>query len=203
MGYTINERKYDYDSMTNQNIKKEFVSRHVYVNVSSMVEYILSKSFEDLHTPFSDEDITNYYLPICPECGENHVFEEKTEVCKCCDCGEIFFIEPKYCPVCTDTWSENENAFDELDVVYMCQHCGHIVEDIDELRTEPQEIYGWWMISDFLARKLKEKGECIIEGEGIWGRTCCGQAILLDSVISEICYEMEILEDQKYSCEGK
>ena len=63
-----------------------------------------------------------------------------------------------------------------------------------------QEILEYWIVSPWLGEKLREKGEPVLErwGGWIWGRTCSGQAILLDNVISEICYEMEILEGQQY-----
>ena len=49
-----------------------------------------------------------------------------------------------------------------------------------------------WIISDWLADKLEAKGEMILKdfyGLTIWGRTCSGQAILLDGVIQEIAKE--------------
>jgi len=52
---------------------------------------------------------------------------------------------------------------------------------------EPLEF---WIVSDWLAEKLREKGEVIIDYEHvdfyIWGRSCSGQAIYLDGVIREI-----------------
>ena len=57
-------------------------------------------------------------------------------------------------------------------------------------------------MSNWLADKLEAKGKMILHdflGLTIWGRTCSGQAILLDGVISEICNDMAILNGQKYS----
>ena len=53
---------------------------------------------------------------------------------------------------------------------------------------EPQEIYEWWIVDSWLLGKLKEHGEHILctEYGSWWGRTCTGQAIFLDEVISEI-----------------
>lgn len=70
----------------------------------------------------------------------------------------------------------------------------------DDYDPEPQEIYEWWIVSEYLYRKLKEKGEPVLEwgNNYYWGRTCMGQAIKMDNVIGEICEEMEILEGQKY-----
>lgn len=50
-----------------------------------------------------------------------------------------------------------------------------------------------WIVSDRLADKLAAKGEMILKdfyGLTIWGRTCSGQAILLDGVIEDIALEM-------------
>ena len=61
------------------------------------------------------------------------------------------------------------------------------------------EILEYWAVSSYLADKLEEKGECIAKDFldfNVWGRTCSGQAILLDYVISDIAYDMEILEGQ-------
>jgi len=93
------------------------------------------------------------------------------------------------CPHCSEQFDNN---------VDICPHCG---EDghIEELEQEQQEIMEWWIVTDYLHRKLSEKGEPVLEwgNNYYWGRCCSGQAIMLDSVISEICSAMEILEGQK------
>lgn len=51
------------------------------------------------------------------------------------------------------------------------------------------EAYEHWIVSDWLADKLEERGEMILRdflGLTIWGRTCSGQAIMLDGVICDI-----------------
>lgn len=64
---------------------------------------------------------------------------------------------------------------------------------------DPDEVYEHWVVSDWLARRLREKGETIGElfNLTIWGRQNSGQAILLDNVIAEIAAEMQILEGQQ------
>lgn len=54
------------------------------------------------------------------------------------------------------------------------------------------EIYEHWLISDWLSRKLSEKGKTVGElfGLTIWGRCCTGQSICLDRVIQEIALEL-------------
>lgn len=51
-----------------------------------------------------------------------------------------------------------------------------------------KEIYEWWVVSDWLEKRLEEQGESILKTEygSWWGRTCRGQAIYLDSVIEAI-----------------
>ena len=53
-----------------------------------------------------------------------------------------------------------------------------------------KDIFEYYFISDWLAQKLIEAGEPILDSEildyPIWGRTCTGQAIILDGTIQEI-----------------
>lgn len=87
-----------------------------------------------------------------------------------------------------------------------CKNCGKHVKSIDTpsqlcedcfLFREPFE---YWFITNYLADKLSEQGEIIYDrfNQPIWGRCTTGQAISLDSVIDEVCLDMEILEGQKY-----
>lgn len=56
----------------------------------------------------------------------------------------------------------------------------------------PREVYEYWVVSDWMADKLKERGYLVTDWMGltIWGRQCTGQAILLDYVINSICCEL-------------
>ena len=66
------------------------------------------------------------------------------------------------------------------------------IEDIENLNDaetdEYQEIFEWWAISNWLADKLKEHKEPILDNDygTWWGRTCTGQAIKMDAVIEDI-----------------
>ncbi|MBS6831862.1 MAG: hypothetical protein KH216_03380 [Clostridiales bacterium] len=53
------------------------------------------------------------------------------------------------------------------------------------------EVLEWWLVTPWLAERLKELGEIIIDELGCrwWGRLTSGQAIHMDSVIREICGE--------------
>ena len=51
------------------------------------------------------------------------------------------------------------------------------------------EVLEWWFVTPWLAERLKEQGEIIIDKLGCrwWGRLTSGQAIYMDGVIQEIC----------------
>ena len=53
---------------------------------------------------------------------------------------------------------------------------------------EPEEALEHWLVSDWLASRLREEGEMVIDflDLTIWGRTTSGQAICMDSVIEDI-----------------
>jgi hypothetical protein len=73
-------------------------------------------------------------------------------------------------------------------------------EEKEQLESEddPIEAYEHWIVSDWLAERLAEKGEITGEllGLTLWGRTTTGQAICLDGVIREIASDMGILPGQ-------
>ena len=58
-------------------------------------------------------------------------------------------------------------------------------------RNDNEEVLEWWLVTPWLAERLKEQGEIIIDKLGCrwWGRQTSGQAIYMDGVIQEICGE--------------
>jgi hypothetical protein len=62
------------------------------------------------------------------------------------------------------------------------------IEDEIQKEKEPQEIYEWWVVSDWLVIMLRKAGEPILNNDygTWWGRCSTGQAILLDGVIEAI-----------------
>jgi hypothetical protein len=66
------------------------------------------------------------------------------------------------------------------------------IEDIENLNDEEtdeyREIFEWWSISNWLAEKLREHKQPILENDygTWWGRCTTGQAIKMDGVIEEI-----------------
>lgn len=58
-----------------------------------------------------------------------------------------------------------------------------------------REVFEHWIVSDWLADKLAEKGEKVdkdFAGMTIWARTTTGQGIASDSVIEAICAELNV-----------
>lgn len=51
------------------------------------------------------------------------------------------------------------------------------------------EVLEWWLVTSYLACKLQQQGEIIIDDYGCywWGRTTSGQTIAMDGVIQAIC----------------
>jgi hypothetical protein len=79
-------------------------------------------------------------------------------------------------------WDDVENLYAPCGNCEECKNNGDECED-----TQPQEVYEWWAVSPWLFEELKKRGEPVIDTfPHIWGRTCTGQAIALDSVISDI-----------------
>lgn len=62
-----------------------------------------------------------------------------------------------------------------------------------DLEPQRHEIYEHWIVSEWLAGQLEERGEVVerdFYGLTLWGRAGTGQAILLDGVICEIYDEL-------------
>jgi len=150
----------NYHSNENQKILGKFVDREVIKNASPLIEDLLQIE------KISYDDIENYYVATCPECGE---------------------IE-----------ADSDRADEKVNDMY---HCAYCKAEFDEWESEPQEIYEWWFVTSMLYEDLRGRGEPVIDSDYgyLWGRTCTGQAILLDNVIGSIAEDMGILDGQKYS----
>ncbi len=63
-----------------------------------------------------------------------------------------------------------------------------------EFNLEPdfQETFEFWLVTDYLARLLKDKGAVVEEvlGLTVWGRGCSGQAICMDAITQDIAFEI-------------
>lgn len=63
----------------------------------------------------------------------------------------------------------------------------------NDIEPHQREVYEHWIVSEWLADKLAEKGEKVdkdFAGMVVWARTTTGQGIAADSVIEKICEEL-------------
>lgn len=78
--------------------------------------------------------------------------------------------------------SADEECLPEPDV----QLLENIHQDYEERNS--QEIYEWWAVAEWLAKDLISIGEPVLVNDygQWWGRTCTGQAIILDGTMQKI-----------------
>lgn len=182
----------------NQEIKRKFVGQHVYCNVNSLVEYCLSKGFEDRESPVNLDEIENYYS--YPEwstklLGEDLYFNGGSEDDKNTFTEEFQRLKDESTELNDSGEISDETYSHNLELIENAEY------DFEQIEQEAKEIFEWWAVSDYLFDKLKERGCAVVDTGSckVWGRTTTGQAILLDYVISAICADMEILEGQQNS----
>ena len=164
---------------------------------NTVVEYILSKQHEDYeNVPFSGDDIENnhttgqieingYYETLTEEERDekvefyNHLLERAEHVAE--QRGELL----------ENASDEDYNILDNkhnkaLDKVGDIES---IISDLEDMYfDEYPEIMQWFECDDYMIDRLREKGEIVLD-DTYWGRTCCGQSIVLDGVIQTIAYE--------------
>lgn len=176
----------DYNSIRNQDIKGQFVQKHIYACMTCIVEYVLAKSNEDRDAPFSYDDLpdSTYFEDAL---GNSYSYQEREDQLSC--------------------WQDELDAIDSL-LEHDDQNASYIqqkeslevqIDDLNSAAEQFAEIYEWWICSSWLASRLRQFDQVILEdgNNAYWGRCTTGQAILLDSVISRICEDMEILDGQR------
>lgn len=192
--------KINYNSCVNQDIKGKFVAREVYTCFSYEMDSILK-------IPYCDA-VNGSDLPTYDDIENMYYFDDENVIYKIMQEWQYQEEELKEYANNPDTYNRRVKTDNDFEVFLNSLNDEELEElanefniDIDEERSTPHEIFEWWIISEYLYRKLKEKGYPVLEwgNNYYWGRCTTGQAILLDWIISSICEEMEILDGQKYS----
>jgi hypothetical protein len=154
----------------------EFVHREVIYCVSGLVFQIGRESDDWFHL-FVQDDWETAVREAVPDMPREKLLE---------------FLRENNCEVGADSsaatlWSaclrHLESAASWLDF-------GHTYD----LEPQRHEIYEHWIVSEWLAAQLEQRGEVVerdFHGLTIWGRACTGQAILLDEVICAIYDELQ------------
>lgn len=93
-------------------------------------------------------------------------------------------------------WTPNQAEAARISAIAVIRgETGAAQEYCDRFRLDPYEweIYEQWAISDYLAQKLRERGERIgkLAGLDVWGRTTTGQSIAMDDVIRSIVHDAQ------------
>lgn len=158
--------------------------------VTRIVEFCLHQAEEDegnTENPFSYDDIPYWPDPV----GEDWTIAQCAEALQ--DYG--FIWSDVMSDIGAADWTEvgNDEVLtypdpEELDDDWQADLQEYLRESVD---FDPREIFEWWIVSGWLAGRLQERGEIILnDGNSVyWGRQCTGQAIKMDGVIREICAE--------------
>ncbi len=168
-----------------------YLQHEVYRNMTALVDDLRKLQYEmrgDLADGFSDENIAN----LTPDPGEWDAAQ-----CRAwledhgCDLPNAPTLE---CPVCHDATHPtcagpcgdsgrvpDPNADEDDDYV-------DALRDAVRDNAELEEVYEWYLVSEWLGRKLAAIGECVLDsGYGVfWGRTCTGQAVIMDGTLQRV-----------------
>ena len=185
------------DTGEGQEVLRQFVDREVIYNANQFMGGV-GKDPEGAANMFDDyaDDIFNLFGRTDWQSAAEYEGWEEID-------GDIVKRNPR-----SDTEVEDWMEGEELDVKFAdCspnmqedfrKQCEIALEetafsweeacDIDRLEAYEHEALEHYIVSDWLGDKLAKAGEMVgeIAGFTIWGRTCSGQAILLDGVIQDI-----------------
>lgn len=154
------------NSAENQRIKGAFVDREVISCASRIVGAACDVAGDN-------EDVIDAYVPV-PD------YESALSD------AEIEPFTDEYGASC---WRDKDGTTCAGDASEACEFFS--------IESYEREIFEHWIVTDFLGRRLSERGEKVLRdffGMGcVWCRTTTGQAILLDSVISDICADLGLL----------
>jgi len=150
----------------------DFVQRQVIYCVSGLVYEIARQKIDEWHHLFVQDDWETPALEAIRALPREQLQE---------------LLEENDFPIDAD---ETSDMLTRIYLQFLKQQ-GSLREFCDANRVDPEqnEVYEHWIVSEWLAGRLEDHGEVIerdFYGLTIWGRTCTGQAILLDDVICSI-----------------
>jgi hypothetical protein len=74
-----------------------------------------------------------------------------------------------------------------------------VLADLECAEPEQREIFEWWLITPYFARKLSKYGHPVLNNEfgKWWGRTCTGQSLSCDDFIWELAHEAGLFDKEQ------
>ena len=174
---------------------REFINREIYTCSTLEIETLLRCGMNGMEDCPTIDYVENMYcymvdgVPYSQDEWEELIKEKREELAKLeTEIEELEELETEREELETEIeeLEELETEREELETE---------IEELEELETEPQEIFEWWAVSRWLAAKLGEYNEPILDfgNNYYWGRTCTGQSIVLDGVINNIAKDLGII----------
>lgn len=131
------------------------------------------------------------------ECWADDIAHAKEQCLDAYRDAELFGVSIDDSVALDDWCDKNPNLLDAIrrkvwEIVDIESGAYEWVCDHFNLEPEYGEIYEHWIVSDWLGRKLSERGHIVENylGMTIWGRGCTGQAISMDGVMEQICNDL-------------
>ena len=194
---------------------RTFVNNNVYSCVTTMVEYILLKSWEDRDAPFCFEDVENKYprgeirwngawMEFDSESELDEWKAEQMDEIATAKQNELDGLQENL-DAGLISQREFEATGSEIEETYsqMEYKLDDACDDAGMLMEEYQEIYEYWLVSSWLCSKLEEAGQPVIPDEHIWGRCTSGQAIVIDGVIRELVKQYVLTQEEVESLHSR
>lgn len=164
-----------------QQVAHEMLNAHPIENMSMIMDYILSKSWDDPDTPYAwDSDVQN----LRPDVDSMDIEECEEWIKDNMGDGEG--------PQREEYMGEDEDEEDpELDEDGYLEALQEYIRD----NAEDAEVFEWYSVDSWLVNQLEQRGEVVIDGfNAFWGRTCTGQSVVLDCVIQDIAEEWKKIQ---------
>ena len=196
----------DYNSEINQEIKREFVQKEVFVNITSLANCEINRVYngegselideEDLYKTVYNLDTPLFYLEELTAKETDELTSELSEDLKTVQkFDNLESIKGLKCEHVINNLIAYESISDLMGVI------SESLENIKETPGDsiPLEYYEVFAVSDYLANKLIEKGETVLDFGNLWGwcRSVFGQSVHLDNVISVICEDLGLLKTKE------
>ena len=189
-------------SLINQRVCEKLVEREVVYCVSSLVYELMQKmeEFPDWQDELMD---LSRSLPTAEDLlnDSSHTLYEDSM-------GASFALPDQMAGEYNSISHPDEDKLDELRDEFLAENgveltdpesASEVADDLGlEISEYESEVLEHWIVSDWLARNLADRGETVCElmGLTIWGRCTSGQSIALDGIIEDIAKDMEILHGQ-------